>query len=366
MIVLAVRDLNRPERDLPIAPLVLQPGDRVSVRNLAQVAASAPCTGNPLDGCATAVADANGAVRVAFAADAPAPPRSASARGDPLRVEIQRATGEPEILDQFGVAFTFEGVSYAPGDPLTAVSRGFGRTRNTPEMRRFMQLAAAILEPGDPISYAPYWFAKTLGTRRAQPAPVLVVGTVGDPDVPVGAAISMARAAGLVEMQVPDPAFGKPIDRVLVEGGVVEGVARTMRFDDPARGGPLALLSGHIRCDAGCSGPVLLDPSGYACNTDGSGCTDGFAAPRLNPVLREQLERTVVLAGGGTATSALLLPYLDPQGQHGFGSPQQKPFDMDQFMANLVGHWFETSGQVSFDPCQADLASCPWTPQPPP
>jgi len=32
-----------------------------------------------------------------------------------------------------------------------------------------------------------------------------------------------------------------------------------------------------------------------------------------------------------------LIPYLNREGQHGFLNPQpQKPFDMDQFMANLV------------------------------
>ena len=35
--------------------------------------------------------------------------------------------------------------------------------------------------------------------------------------------------------------------------------------------------------------------------------------------------------------------------------------DLDQFLANQIGHYFETKGrEISFDRCQQDLASCPW------
>ncbi|MGZ6143795.1 MAG: hypothetical protein ACXWLM_10680, partial [Myxococcales bacterium] len=62
--------------------------------------------------------------------------------------------------------------------------------------------------------------------------------------------------------------------------------------------------------------------------------------------------------------SALLIPYLNRTGQHGFRNPQPgKAFDMDQFMANLVGRFFECRGrELHFEQCQQDLASCPWIP----
>jgi hypothetical protein len=370
-LVMVVQDLNRPDgRALPIAPLALQAGDKVSVRNLAQVASDAPCTGNALDGCSTGIADANGLVRVPFSADAPLA-AAGQAPGDPLRIEIQRASGQAEIIDTFGSAFAFHGASHAAGDSLTALARGYGRTRNTPELRRLLQIAQIALEPGDPIAYAPYWFQAPLAARAGSPAPALVVGTVGDPFVPVSTAISMARAAGIVEVGAADPTFGKTIDRVLIDSGVVEGVPRTSRFADPARG-PIALLPSHVRCDTAtsCTGTALLDPTDYACAPDGSSCTDGFNAPRLRPALREQLQRPVALADGSTAQAALLLPFLDPQGQHGFRNPQPgKPFDMDQFMANLIGRWFETHGrELHFEACQAKLAdpACFWIPPPPP
>ena len=57
-LVLVVQDVNR-ERDLPIAPLTLAPGDRVMVRNLAQTTATADCSAEQkIDGCSIATADA--------------------------------------------------------------------------------------------------------------------------------------------------------------------------------------------------------------------------------------------------------------------------------------------------------------------
>jgi len=66
--------------------------------------------------------------------------------------------------------------------------------------------------------------------------------------------------------------------------------------------------------------------------------------------------------------SALMIPYLNRTGQHGFGGPQPaSAFDADQFIANAVGRYFECRGRdLRFDECQQDLARCPWIPQPPP
>jgi hypothetical protein len=379
-LVMVVADLDR-EVDLPIAPLTLQPGDKVSVRNLAQLSDAQPCTGDPLLGCATGTADASGNVRVAFTADWPtlavtrsttagAPPAvTVVSPGDPLRIEISGAT--TAVIDKFGFNTTFYGVTYRKGDPLTAPARGYGRTRNTPEFRRMIQLSQIALDPGDPINYAPYYFQDQLAARLGLgPVPTLVVATVGDPAVPTSTAVALARAAGIVEMNQPDPSYGIPVDRVLIESGVVEGVARTQRFATAAFG-PRATLPDHVRCDTAmaCTGDVLVDPSGYSCDGAGGGCTDGIDAPRLSPPLRAQLLRPVPLLDGTTAFSGLMLPYLSRTGQHGFQGPQpQKAFDIDQYMANVIGRYFETRGrEVHFEPCQAALlAGCPWMVPPPP
>ncbi|HYV66730.1 MAG TPA: hypothetical protein VE964_10840, partial [Myxococcales bacterium] len=378
-LVLVVQDVNR-ERDLPIAPLALAPGDQVTVTNLDH--ASDTCQRD--HACASATADAAGRVRVGVIVDPPdlsitrTPVVGAADQvtvsvvqpGNRLLVSVQPASGgAAQTIDRFGFNVSFLGVTYRAGDPLTAPAQGWGTERNTPEFRRLLALSQGILEPGDPVSYAPYWFKGKLLPVRSAPVPALVVGTVGDTAVPVSTAVAMARAAGLVEMTQPDPDFGIPIDRVLVQAGVVEGLANLQRLSDPSSG-PLQALGSHISCaaPADCTGDVLVDPTSYGFDP-ANGVNDGLNAPRLSPPLRNQLTRQIPVAVGTPPTSALLLPYLSRAGQHGFQGPQpNKPFDMDQFLANLIGRWFETRGrELRFDACQAhEPPNCPWIPPPPP
>ena len=326
--------------------------------------------------------------------------------GDPLQVTVLRAGQAPQVIDQFALKARFFGVDYKAGSPLVSPGRGYGLSRNTPEFRRLLGLSQLILEPGDPVNYAPHYANDLLSSRStpddegrtAGPANVLVIGTSGDPGVPVMTAISLARAAGLVETSKPDPDFGIPIDQVLIRSGAVEGVAQTRRFDDPT-GGVFAALPGHVRCDPGsrCTGDVLIDPTGYSCDGSGQNCKDGLGAPRLSPPLRGQLQRITTpnavacpisaraqqssgcystgasaCAGDGAGhaspgTSALLIPYLNRTGQHGFRNPQPgKPFNLDQFLGNLIGRYFECRGrELHFEACQTGLADCDWIPQPP-
>jgi hypothetical protein len=413
MLVLVVQDVNH-ERDIPVAPLTLAPGDTVMVQNLAQTSADCSDAGVKIDGCSIGVADAQGRLRLPIAADWPSLAATRQdagvgvveqvkvqvlAPGDPLRVTEFPGDGGPgRVIDTYQVGSRFFGVDYKAGSPLTSPARGYGLTRNTPDFRRLMGLSQLILEPGDPVNYAPHYFRDLLPARArvdpetgvvAGPANVLVIGTSGDPGVPVNTAISLARAAGLVEMQQADSAFGIPIDQVLVRAGVVEAVPATARFADPD-GGVFAALPGHVRCDPGsdCTGSVLIDPTGYAC--DAGTCLDGLRAPRLDPPLQQQLvivsdprpagcttsssatgtgcwsTGASSCAPGAPGVSSLLIPYLNRTGQHGFRNPQpppDKPFDLDQFMANVVGRYFECRGrELHFELCQQDLASCPWIP----
>jgi hypothetical protein len=391
-LVLVVQDVNH-ERDLPVAQLSLLPGQQVMVKNLAQNPSASDCTpGMPkIDGCAFGTADSDGRLRLPISADWPSLVATRADQGpgvvqkvqvtvlspgDPLQVLVLGPV--PRTISTFQLPARFFGVNYQPGDPLTSPARGYGLTRNTPDFRRRMGLSQLILEPGDPVNYAPYYFQNQLAARQT-PVNALIVGTSGDPGVPVNTAITLARAAGLVEVSAPDPAYGIPIDQVLIRSGAVEAVAGTRRFDDPDSG-VYAALPGHVTCNPGdsCTGDVLIDPTCYS--LDGGVCNDGLQAPRLSPPLRDQLVRQSSPAGSGGASvgasacaagagvSALLIPYLNRTGQHGFRNPQPgKVFDMDQFLANLIGRFFECRGrELHFEGCQADLASCPWIPPPPP
>jgi hypothetical protein len=254
-----------------------------------------------------------------------------------------------------------------------------------------LDLAQLVLDPADPVNYARHWSrdllaARTVdeGGRVAGPANSLIIATSGDPAVPVSTTFSLARAADLVELSKPDPAYGVSIDQVLIRSGATEGIAATRRFDDP-QGGVFAALPGHVRCEAGsnCTGDALIDLTGYSCSS--GTCTDGLQAPRLDPPLQRQLVRNSSpatpcpvnkhAAGAGCystgasacdpaapGVSALMIPDLDRAGQHGFAGPQPaKPFDAEQFIANAVGRYFECRGrELRFDECQQDLARCPW------
>ena len=434
MLVMVVQDLNH-ERDVPVAPLSLQPGDQVVVKNLNELPAGADCTaGAKVDGCSTTVADAQGRLRLPIAADwpllqatrTPSTDPSVAERvkvqvarpGDPLQVTIlPKSGGAPVVLDTFKTSARFFGVNYKAGDPLVAVARGFGYARNTPEFRRIFGLSQLILEPGDPINYAPHYFQSPLpavdpteGGSPRHPANVLVIATSGDPGVPVNTGIALARAAGLIELNKPDPDYGIPIDQVLIKSGAVEGTPGLQRFNDP-NAGPRAALAGHVRCDGpgACAGSVLIDSTGYACDAQGGNCLDNFpdgstprGAPRLNVPLQQQLVResqpaapcgplSAQVGGAGCYStgasscltdaagnalpgkSALLIPYLNREGQHGFRNPQPtKSFDVDTWLINVIGRFFECRGrELRFDQCQTRLSSaspggCAWIPPPPP
>jgi|GEM_PF-1266687 len=432
-LILIVQDVNR-QAELPIAPLSLAPGDTVTACNLTQLGAlTMPDLSGPLPAaCKQVRADPSGSLRLPIAADWPilqsvesAPTALGLANtvttqvlkpGDRLALTVAPASGAaPFTINTFQFDVSFDNVSYSPNPPaqmgqgclpvsgqtsahpcqLVSVARGFGLSRNTPEFRRRMALSQMILDPGDPINYAP------------QHTPnLLVVGTSGDPGVPISGALNYARAAGLVELNQPDPAYGITLDQVLIRSGVDEGVANTRRYASTTYG-PRAdpALQAHVRCDPGadCASDVLIDPTGYSCDATGGNCADGLNAPRLNPPLQQQLVRSsgttctfcqgstltsiaaACVSSGATCTSinasacapsatgsaALLIPYLNRTGEHGFRNPMpQKPFDLDLFMANLIGRYFECrGGELHFEKCQALLDSdpgrCSWIPPPP-
>ena len=169
-LVLVARDVTR-ESELPVAALTLAPGDRLTVTNLSSTSDS--CARD--HACATATADASGKARVGVIAtgavySAQGGTAIVAQPGDRLQVGVLRSTGtEPRNIDTFGFDTSFAGAAFHAGDPLTAPAQGWGYERNTPEFRRLMQLWQAVVEPGDPISYAPNWTSDLLDVRNAVP-----------------------------------------------------------------------------------------------------------------------------------------------------------------------------------------------------
>ncbi|MCK6587608.1 MAG: hypothetical protein L6Q76_08495 [Polyangiaceae bacterium] len=107
----------------------------------------------------------------------------------------------------------FQGYFFGEGDQLVAPADGLGQIRQTPELRRFLALAQAALDPGDPVSFAPYYSIKQMpepSGRAGSPHAVLTLNTIGDMNVPVNTGIAFARATGALPFFRPDQAEAFP------------------------------------------------------------------------------------------------------------------------------------------------------------
>jgi hypothetical protein len=145
----------------------------------------------------------------------------------------------------------FQNAYFEFGDELIAIAEGFGHIRQTPSLRRFMSLASNIIDPGDPINYAPYFGLKPITDPDGNPHPptaMLNIVTIGDMNVPLSSGIALGRAAGAVPFLVPEAASkypalvdyvtpaalytelnGKTPHRILIEKHVMEGINRLQR-----------------------------------------------------------------------------------------------------------------------------------------
>ena len=326
---------------LPFAELpALVPGDRVVLSNLE--------SGDQKE----ARVAADGAFRVAVAADAvaatalrgelglqpaasnfdPPPLANTSDWGDRLRLDIFDGAGPLKYtVETFERDVTFNGVVFSAGQPLVAVTQGWGIVRQSPEMRRFAQITQMLIEPADPVNYARHHFLEPIEYGAEAPgAPkgvnLCVLVTAGDTQVPAATGFSFARAAGALEWRGDNNA-----NDVLIEKGVVEGLARLRRFGDS-----------------------LFDVDDLS---DGS---DDTGAQRLDPPLRVTVKRK----GGGH--SGLRVALLDPRGQHGFGFPRpDKAWDGETYLANLMGRFF-SRGVLDHEACLTDSTCDDVPPGPPP
>ena len=331
-----VISVNEPAQ-LPIATLAAVPvGGRVRVDNLVSgehAEGDMPDDGRFRLAIATDALSGGEKRRITGMPDGPLEPGVAYGvpdnigLGDRLRITITDADGAEQIIDTFATEVAHEGVTMAAGSPLIAASSGSGLTRQTPRLRRLIQVLAMAAEVGDPIAYARRWFDAPLDSLGGVPRNVLMMPTIGDDVVPIASGVALARAAGLIEMSAIDDRYGMTVDQWLVDRSVVHGYEELGPWRDK-RGTP-----------------VLFDPD------DSDDGQDGTQAPSDAP-LRVTLETASGMSG-------LRIVYADPQGSHGWALPEPgPPFDTNTY-ATMQAAWFlATRGQeIIEDPC-FETADC--------
>ena len=305
--------------------VAMQQGDRVRLSNLDNGETR------------TVTAGPYGSFRVAVAADSnedleatdPEVRRTALLQSDRLTLELLRADGSSETIDSIAGDLSWHSTPLRAGDPLLGLVEGFGLQRNTPDLRRLLQLSQTMLEPADPANWTP---------RAADR--LLVILTVGDMNVPINTGITLARSAGLLRF---DPESHDPVPpkhrredgltehQVLLDYWIPEGLEKLDRFPDhPPR--------------------TLADPDDLDRNTD------GFDAPSPAEPLR-----ATRYDASGRPVAGVRFAYMIPSGQHGFRVPApSKAFDIDSFMINMMARFFQ-DGIVTDDVCLEDY-SCDFIP----
>ena len=256
----------------------------------------------------------------------------------------------------------FQSTVWEREDPLVSPAAGWGRRRQTPDLRRVFMLGQIALESADPINYARRVFLEPVTAPDVTPHArnLFVVNTVGDPNVVVATGNAYARAAGIVPFLPPDapeeladwraPAdfmsrygFPTPND-MLIQYHVIEGVSRIDRHPVDGAMGFLADV------DNLSDGVLLFDPV----TQDQSDAPEAVAPVRPDTPLRwARLTRAVSSPSDdvwsvarGDDQSALVNAYVVPEGIHGFDTllDSSVPFDMSQYVLNLIAHYAATGG----------------------
>ena len=325
-----------------------------------------------------------------------------------------------EVCSAEGGCSKFQNKYYGAGSALVAPAEGFGHIRQTPSLRRFMNLASNIVDPGDPVNFAPYYALRPMLDPNGEVMPpkgMLNIVTVGDMNVPLNSGIAIGRAAGAVPFLRPDaadryPAYvdyvtpsalfaaldGVTPNRALIDAHVIEGVSRLAR-EAPAdltscRPNELPVTVQDVVCHPNCtetdtksclggqtcvSGRCVGKPiseddcaqSLYDIDVLDEGLslygereatvplrTGRIAMPAtpasINAVWEPRLKGVPYSAdasawGANKRILAQLQAYIEPRGVHGFEpSNPCDNWDSGQYMTNLIGRFFNSSGSDAY------------------
>jgi len=286
----------------------------------------------------------------------------------------------------------FQTMQFQEGSKLVSPAEGFGLRRQTPELRKLMQLAQIVCDPADPITFAPYYYLKQRLDPFGKPAPktaLLQISTIGDMNVPVNAGIAAGRVSGAIPFLRPDnvaaadyPDYVVPAallaklgnqtpNQVLLANHAIEGISRLGRhpaggscqdnFDPNAFWPPDAEEPARIKCN----GSTTLDKK--TCDNalfDVDSLSDGALPYDMQALTKEPL-RLARIATPATAADldsiwaprlkpntapskplgAVLTAYIVPQGVHGFDPPDPcKKWDDGMYLTHILAHFFKSGG----------------------
>ena len=318
------------------------------------------------------VAWPDGRSRLHLASDAFDPLRLSIYDGEVLvegpRCTLWESAEVRRVIDTFELEASFQQVEWSVDDPLQMPSPGFGLRRATPSARRFVAIAQILLEPADPANLARRHFLDPIdygdATRRAA---TLSVSTVGDDAVAISSGIAIARAAGIVDFERPDPRLGELThNRYLIDRGVMNGLSRLSPYRRESDGRQVNFDPDDYDRSASPPEPDWIGdgldaPSdavplrAWRPIIDGDECTclDSLGEHSCSWPGDTEGPLEMVRCPGGVA--ALSLPYFKVDGSHALIPEPGPHFDVYTFMANMIGRYFATRGQeLRFDICMND------------
>jgi hypothetical protein len=267
----------------------------------------------------------------------------------------------------------FNGRKYAIGEKLTAIQEGLGYRRNTPSLRRLLGISQMILEPADPVNYAPR-YSKPLNIRPEgrRNTKILYTVTLGDMTVPVSTGVALSRSAGIIPFRDPDPRWDMTANQLLIDRHVTEGIdeLRYFEFDCCHQGCGQTNFDIDDLSNGNHSGSTM--PRNRSVNEDAS-CGNAFV-PDCSDAVCEVTPPLRATVRNGDGFNAVRFPALSPRGQHAIDLPNpSQSFDASMFVINQIGLFLSSAGTVLSDhPCLAENdcstcrgeAGCPSIPAP--
>lgn len=270
--------------------------------------------------------------------------------------DVIRSARLAETIDTFGHEVEYEGTVHMAGDELVAITDGLGIPRASPDFRRLLTLAQAVMDPADPAVYGRHLLDEPVSyasTGEVGGTSVMSLAMVGDMSVPTASAAALARSQGLLPFLEVDPRYGMPANQVLLDSYAIEGVD---------------LLGRHEYGVAGeYPNGVHIDIENFSDGQD----IWGSNVPRLDPPLR--------LHGDDSngRQSGFFFAYARPEGEHGFPLPLElegqlrsecadacedddcgcdeiTTFDPAFFYFNLIGEYLGSGGtRIPLEACMS-------------